>query len=247
MVRVIILGAASAIAEATARLYAKEGADLLLVGRQREKLEAIAADLKLRGAARAEVVVRDLASEERIHEDFASYIATLGGLDHVILAYGILGDQPRAERDAALASESLRINFTSPAAWSLAAAEVFERQKRGALVVIGSVAGDRGRRANYIYGAGKAGLAALIEGIGHRFALGGARSVIVKPGPVITPMTAGFPKREGFMWSTPEQVGAIVHHAAYHGDGVVYAPWFWRFIMLIIRFLPLAIYKRVNI
>jgi decaprenylphospho-beta-D-erythro-pentofuranosid-2-ulose 2-reductase len=168
-------------------------------------------------------------------------------VDHVLLAYGVLGDQKVLERDARAAQTSLAINFTSTAAWALVVAEALERQGRGSLVVLGSVAGDRGRRANFVYGAAKAGLAALIEGIAHRFAACGARAVIVKPGPVITPMTEGFANRKGLMWSTPSAVAAIVRRAADRGGPVVYAPWFWRWIMLVIRFLPAAIFNRLEI
>ncbi len=113
--------------------------------------------------------------------------------------------------------------------------------------MLGSVAGDRGRRANFIYGAAKAGLATLVEGIAHRFANTGPRAVIVKPGPVITPMTVGYASRKGLMWSTPEKIAAIVRRAPDQGGPVVYAPWFWRWIMLVIRFLPARIFNRLDI
>jgi len=245
--KVIILGATSAIAEATARLYAGEGAELLLIARQSERLETIATDLKLRGAARVETAVRDLTDSDSIAEAFADFVAALGGVDHVLLAYGVLGDQKTAERDLGEAQTKLRVNFTSAAGWALAAAEVLERQGHGSLVVLGSVGGDRGRRANIVYGAAKAGLAALVEGIAHRFAGKGPRAVIVKPGPVITPMTEGFANRKGLMWATPETVAAIVRRAADRGGPVVYAPWFWRWIMLVIRVLPAAVFNRLDI
>jgi len=244
---VIILGATSAIAEATARLYAGEGAELLLVGRQPERLAAIADDLKLRGAARAETAIRELAECRDAAAAFAGFVAQLGGVDHVLLAYGILGDQLAAERDPAAARTSFEVNFTSAASWVLAAAEALERQGQGSLVVLGSVAGDRGRRANFVYGAAKAGLATLVEGIAHRFAASGPRAVIVKPGPVVTPMTEGFANRKGLLWATPETVAAIVRRAADRGGPVVYAPWFWRWIMLIIRLLPARIFNRLDI
>ena len=245
--KVIILGATSAIAQATARLYAAEGAELLLVGRQAERLAAIADDLRLRGAARADTAVRDLADSGDAAATFAGFVETLGGVDHVLLAYGILGDQKTAERDPALAERGFRVNFISSAGWTLAVAEALEQQRRGSLVVLGSVAGDRGRRANYIYGAAKAGLATLIEGIAHRWAGRGPRAVVVKPGPVITPMTEGFASRKGLMWAAPETVAAIVRRAADRGGPVVYAPWFWRWIMLIIRLLPASIFNRLDI
>ena len=245
--KIVILGATSAIAEATARLYAGEGAELLLVARQPDRLASIAADLRLRGAKRVETAVRDLAEEGETAETFAGFVAALGGVDHVLLAYGVLGDQKTAERDPGEALASLRVNFTSAAAWALAAAAALERQGHGSLVVLGSAAGDRGRRVNFVYGAAKAGLATLVEGVAHRFANIGPRAVIVKPGPVITPMTEGFANRKGFMWATPETVAAVVRRAADRGGPVVYAPWFWRWIMLVIRFLPAPIFNRLNI
>ena len=244
--KIIILGATSAIAEATARLYAGEGAELLLVARQPERLMTIAADLKLRGAARIEMAVRDLADCDDVAGAFVGFVETLGGVDHVLLAYGVLGDQKAAEQNPAEAQASLGINFASAAAWTLVAAEVLERQGHGSLVVLGSVAGDRGRRANFVYGAAKAGLATLVEGIAHRFAGKGPRAVIVKPGPVVTPMTDGFANRKGPMWATSETVAKIVRRAANRGGPVVYAPWFWRWIMLVIRLLPVPVFNRLD-
>jgi decaprenylphospho-beta-D-erythro-pentofuranosid-2-ulose 2-reductase len=246
-VRVIVLGATSAIAEATARLYAAEGAELLLVARHGGRLAAIAGDLRLRGAARVGTATSDLAEIGDVVAAFAGFVETLGGVDHVLLAYGILGDQKSGEQDTTLAAASLKVNFTSAAAWTLVAAGALERQGHGSLVVLGSVAGDRGRRANFIYGAAKSGLATLVEGIAHRFANTGPRAVIVKPGPVITPMTEGFASRKGVMWATPETVAVTVRRAADRGGPVVYAPWFWRWIMLVIRFLPTPIFNRLDI
>ena len=245
--KIIVLGATSAIAEATARLYAGEGAELLLVGRQSERLAAIAADLRLRGAPRVEVAARDLAHTGDTMAALACFAATLGGVDHVLIAYGTLGDQQASESDLAAAGAGLAVNFTSAACWALATAEMLERQGHGSLVVLGSVAGDRGRRANFVYGAAKSGLATLVEGIAHRFAGSGPRAVIVKPGPVVTPMTEGFANRKGPLWATPETVAAIVRRAADRGGPVVYAPWFWRWIMLVIRLLPARIFNRLDI
>ena len=244
--RVIILGATSGIAEATARLYAKEGADLLLVGRQADRLAAIAADLKARGAISAQVAVTDLAATTDARQELAGFIERLGGVDHVLIAYGILGDQDQAWADPTEAARILTVNFNSAAAWILAIADRLERQGRGSLVVLGSVAGDRGRRANFVYGAAKAGLATLVEGVAHRFAGKGPRIVVVKPGPTVTAMTAGM-VRKGPLWASAEQVALVVRRAADRGGPVAYAPWFWRYIMLIIRFLPAPIFNRLEI
>ena len=167
--RIVILGAGSAIARATARLWAKRGARLVLVGRDQDRLNAVAADLVARGAAQADCVALDCASADAGAE-LAKMVETLGGLDILLLAYGVLGDQTELARDPSAAATLIQTNFTSAAAWCLAAAAIFEKQRAGALLVIGSVAGDRGRRSNFIYGATKGGLARLVEGIAHRLA-----------------------------------------------------------------------------
>ena len=170
----------------------------------------------------------------------------LGGLDVVLLAYGILGDQSRLERDPIEATDLLRTNFVSSAAWCLAAADHFERQHSGALVVIGSVAGDRGRASNYIYGASKAGLATLVQGLAHRLAKSGARAVLIKPGFVDTPMTAHIAKK-GALWAQPEALGQAIVKAADKGGPVAYAPFYWRGIMTVIRSVPAPIFHRTKL
>ncbi|MCZ7934022.1 SDR family NAD(P)-dependent oxidoreductase [Agrobacterium leguminum] len=244
--RIILLGATSSIAMATARIYAAEGASIVLVGRDRGRLEQTSADLRSRGAGQVEIATCDLATPNDAAGQLRAFADQIGGVDHIILAYGILGDQYEAERDAEHAEEILRVNFNSAAAWCLASADLLERQARGTLVVIGSVAGDRGRRANYVYGAAKSGLAVLVQGIAHRFANKGPRAVLVKPGPTITPMTEGM-NRNGLLWARPEQIAAVVHASALRGGPVAYAPGFWRYIMLIIRNIPSRIFNRMEI
>jgi decaprenylphospho-beta-D-erythro-pentofuranosid-2-ulose 2-reductase len=244
LLRVLILGAGSGIAQATARLYAGERAIIGLAGRNAGRLAGIADDLRARGASQAEIFDIDF-TVTAVSQTLADMVAKLGGLDHVILAYGVLGDQALAERDPATAQSIIDVNFRSAAAWTLAVAEILERQGRGSLVVLGSVAGDRGRRANYIYGAAKAGLSTLVEGISHRFRGTGPRAVIVKPGPTDTAMTAGMTKG-GPLWATPEAVASVVRKAADSGGPVVYAPARWRLIMAIIRMIPAPIFNKMN-
>lgn len=242
--RVLILGAGSGIAQATARLYAAEGATIGLAGRRLERLAAIAADLTARGAAATEIFDVDFTAPEA-SATLAGMVAKLGGLDHVLLAYGVLGDQALADRDEAAALAIIDVNFRSAAAWTLAAANLLERQGKGSLVVLGSVAGDRGRRSNYVYGAAKAGLAVLVQGISHRFRGVGPRVVIVKPGPTDTAMTAGMVKG-GPMWATSDAVAAVVRKAADSGGPVIYAPGRWWLIMAIIRNIPASIFNKMN-
>jgi decaprenylphospho-beta-D-erythro-pentofuranosid-2-ulose 2-reductase len=243
---IIVLGALSAMAEATARLHAEEGAALALAGRDAARLDALAQDLKVRGASAVHTYAIDLAQEAHVQAAFERMAADLGGVDEVLLFYGVLGDQRLAERDFAEASRILQTNYVSASLWCLAAANLLERQHHGALVVVGSVAGDRGRQSNYLYGSAKAGLAALVQGLAHRLHASGAKAVLVKPGFVISPMTADF-KRVGPLWATPQRIATIVRSAAKGGSPVIYAPWFWRWIMAAIRAVPAPVLHRTKL
>jgi decaprenylphospho-beta-D-erythro-pentofuranosid-2-ulose 2-reductase len=243
--RIVILGATSAIAEASARLWAARGAKIVLAGRNEARLNEIAADLKARGAR--ETIDWPL---DFVHADagieLGKMVDRLGGLDILLLAYGALGDHAELERSPAAAAKLIATNFSSAAGWCLATSAVLERQRAGTLLVIGSVAGDRGRRSNYIYGATKGGLAHLVEGIAHKLAPLGARAVIVKPGFVDTPMTESITNK-GALWAAPEAVASVIVRAGEKGGPAIYAPAFWRGIMLVIRGLPAPIFNRVNI
>jgi len=243
--RVAILGATSAIAEAAARIWAARGARLALVGRNAVRVEAIAADLRGRGATQAETIVADCAQADATSL-VKRIIEILGGLDVALLAYGVLGDQAQFERDPDAMVDLLQVNFTSAAAWCQAIAAVFERQRSGALLVIGSVAGDRGRASNYVYGASKAGLGVFVEGVAHRLAGTGSRAVLIKPGFVDTPMTAGV-ARKSALWARPETVARVIVASANRGGPVVYAPWFWRAIMLVVRNVPSTIFHKTRL
>ncbi|MBG0792657.1 SDR family NAD(P)-dependent oxidoreductase [Methylocystis sp. H62] len=242
---IIILGAASAIAEAAARIWAAQGARFVLVARDPRRLDVIASDLKTRGAVEVAAVALD-CSKLNADVELDAMVKKLGGLDIMLLAYGTLGEQKRLEADPDAVRELIQTDFASAVAWCLAASAVLERQRSGALLVIGSVAGDRGRRSNFIYGACKGGLARLVEGIAHKLAPIGARAVIVKPGFIKTPMTAAFEKR-GLLWAKPEAVARVIVKAAERGGPVVYAPAFWRWIMLLIRHLPTFIFNKLDI
>jgi NAD(P)-dependent dehydrogenase (short-subunit alcohol dehydrogenase family) len=202
----------------------------------------MAADLSARGAADVATDVVDLAKAKDAKAKLAAWGAG-GPLAGVYLFYGVLGDQPRAETDLSHAREVLDTDFTSAALWSLAAAEMLEAQDSGALVVVGSVAGDRGRQSNYVYGAAKAGLGVLVQGIAHRLALrkSKARAVLVKPGFVDTAMTDHMEKG-GPLWAKPQAVAKIIRKAADEGGPIVYAPPFWRLIMLVIRLVPAPLF-----
>jgi decaprenylphospho-beta-D-erythro-pentofuranosid-2-ulose 2-reductase len=246
--RVIVLGALSAMAEATARLYAADGARLILGGRNVERLQQVGADLAARGAAEARPWPVDFAACADPAGELERMAAHLEGpVDAILLFFGVLGDQALAERDPAEATRIIDGNFTAAVPWCLAAAALLERQKGGALVVVSSVAADRGRQSNYVYGAAKAGLSVLVEGIAHRLARSGAHAVAVKAGFVDTPMTAHL-RRGGPLWAKPATVARDIRAAAERpGRPVVYTPWFWRFIMLAVRNVPAFIFHKTRL
>jgi len=239
-----VFGATSAIAQAVARRYAAEGAEFFLVGRKPERLEAVAADLRVRGAQSVATAAADL-SDVHLHAQLVDQARAAGEIDVVIVAHGTLADQEACIRDAELTLREIHNNFVSHASLLTHAANALEAQGRGALVVLGSVAGDRGRRANYVYGSAKAGLGVFAEGLRHRLALRGVTVVLVKPGPVDTPMTGHM--RRGSLWSTPERVAGDIRIGIARGSAVVYTPWHWRWIMRVIRALPDAVFKRLSV
>lgn len=246
MKRIIIFGATSAIAQAAARRWVAQGpSSFFLVGRDADRLAAQSADLLVRGAARAEHSVLDINHLEQHAGCLHAAIIALGGVDIVLVAHGTLGDQKASESDFAEALRQIHTNAISVLSLLTIAADVLERQGRGALVVIGSVAGDRGRKSNYVYGTAKAAVSTFSQGLRHRLSKSGVRVVTVKPGFVDTPMTAHF--RKGVLWATPDAVAAILCRAAERGGEVVYAPAFWRFIMLAVKMIPERLFRRLNL
>jgi decaprenylphospho-beta-D-erythro-pentofuranosid-2-ulose 2-reductase len=245
MKKVLVLGATSAMAQATVRLLAARGASLYLVGRNAERLEAVAQDARTRGAAKVATEaldLDDLAQHEALVERAA---IALGGLDGALLAHGILGNQEASQRTYAEAEKVFRTNFLSAASLLTPLANRFEAQKAGTLVVISSVAGDRGRQSNYIYGASKGALSVFLQGLRNRLARSGVAVVTVKPGFVDTPMTADMKKNA--LFASPEKVARGILRAADKRRNEVYLPGFWRLFMFIIRSIPEGIFKRLKL
>jgi short-subunit dehydrogenase len=243
--KVLVTGASSAIAQATCRLLAHDGDAMLLVARDAARLEAIAQDLRLRGAGTVATLALDLDDTSRHDQVLDLAERELGGLDTVLLAQGVLGDQRQAQASWEVSECILRTNFLAPASLLARAAERFERRGRGTLVVIGSVAGDRGRRSNYVYGSAKGGLALFLQGLRGRLHPAGVRVVTIKPGFVDSPMTAHLKK--GPLFVKPEVVARGIRRALDRGGEVVYLPSFWRAIMLVIRLIPERVFKRLEL
>lgn len=245
MRRVLIMGATSALAEATARILAARGDSLYLVGRRPDALEAIAADLKVRGAAQVAFELLD-ATDVASHEPMlARATQTLVGLDTVLIAYGTLSDQKACEGSAQLTVQELTTNAISIAALLTLVAQQFERRKSGTIAVISSVAGERGRASNYVYGSAKALVTAFTSGMRQRLSKSGVAVITIKPGFVDTPMTAAFPK--GPLWAKPQTVAAGIVRAMDRSAAVVYLPFFWRPLMAVIRAIPERLFGRLTL
>lgn len=242
--RVLALGATSAIAEATLRLLAEQHATFFLVGRNAQKLAAVRDDLLTRGATAVTNFVADL-DDTAAHPAMLSHAATaLGGIDLAFLAHGVLGDQPAAEKNYAVAEAILHTNFLSAVSLVTWLANYFEAEHRGAIAVISSVAGDRGRKSNYVYGASKGGLNIFLDGVRNRIDRAGVNVLTIKPGFVATPMTAHLP--QGPLFAQPARVARYILRAIEKRKDVVYVPPFWGLIMLIVRSIPRRIFKKMN-
>jgi short-subunit dehydrogenase len=243
--RVLIVGATSAIAAETARIYARSGARFHLVARDPERLAEVADDLRVRGAHTVRTTVLDVEDFER-HEDVVSEaFAAFGGLDVALIAHGSLPDQARCQRDRSATLEALSVNFTAAVSLLTPIADRFEAQGSGCLAVITSVAGDRGRQSNYVYGAAKGGLAIFLQGLRQRLYGSGVAVVTVKPGFVDTPMTAAL--RKNPLFASASRAGRGVHRAIERRRNVVYIPWFWRPVMAVLRSMPEGMFKRLRL
>ncbi len=243
--RVLIIGASSAIAYETAKCFAHDGADLFLVGRSEEKLTTVAADLKVRGAKRVETYLLDLCDLDRHQEMFEQALASLGELDMLLIAHGTLGDQHKCEQSVVETMQELQTNCLSIISLLTIGANYFERQQHGCIAVVSSVAGDRGRKSNYVYGTAKAALSVFLQGLRNRLSSAGVSVVTIKPGFVATPMTAHLKK--GPLMASPQPVGRGIYQAMKKGKDVVYLPGFWRPIMLVIKSIPESIFKRLSL
>jgi short-subunit dehydrogenase len=241
----VILGATSKIAQEVARIAAREGREVLLVARNDERLEAVSGDLLARGASRVESITADLSDTANHEALWAQIEQRMPEMSSVLLAYGSLGDQARAETSVPYTMRELNTNFSSAASLLSYAAATLERRKSGALAVITSVAGDRARRSNYVYGSAKGALTLFVQGLRARLFASGVRVLTIKPGPVNTPMIAHMKK--GLLTASPKSVAAIIYRQMEEGKAeVIYVPAYWRPIMAVIRAIPESVGKKLK-
>lgn len=238
---VLIVGATSGIARETAHEFARRGHPLLLAARNLEELRLTAADIRLRHGVEIEIRPFDAM-------DFASHRTLFEGveLDGVIVCHGYLGEQSRAQTDMAEAAAIIEVNFTSYVSVLHTAAEYFEQRRKGFICALSSVAGDRGRQSNYVYGAAKGALSILLQGLRNRLHPAGVRVITAKPGFVDTGMTFGL-LGGGPLVASPEQVARGLCRAIAAGKHTIYLPGFWRWIMLVIRSIPEPLFKRLRL
>ena len=243
--KLFIFGATSAIAEATARLFAADGSSFFLVARDPDKLCAVAEDLRVRGAAQVLAAPADALEFDRHQTLIDEAFEALGGLDTVLIAHGSLPDQRRCEQSFAPLRREFETNALAVLSLLTHAANRFEDQGFGTLCAISSVAGDRGRQSNYVYGAAKGAVSIFMQGVRNRLHPKGVQVLTVKPGFVVTPMTAAF--RKGRLWSSPDQVARGIHRAVTNRKDIAYLPWFWSPVMRVIRWVPEPIFKRLRL
>lgn len=245
MRKILFVGATSAIAQETAKLLATTGDRLFLVARNRERLEAVAKDLQIRCGNDVGSFPLDVNELDRHEQMLDAAREWLDGVDTVLIAHGSLPDQKACEASFEKMRSELQTNFISVASLLTHVANRFEAQGFGTIAVISSVAGDRGRGSNYVYGTAKAAVSTLLQGLRGRLHRSGVRVLTIKPGFVDTPMTADFEK--GLLWAQPGKVAKGIVQAISKGREVVYVPWFWRWIMLILRMIPEGIFKKLTI
>jgi len=238
MATVLIVGATSGIAQALARAFARQGWGLVLAGRDLPEVGRIAVDLSLRHR----VPVAIVGFEATAYGEHGRLLVDWD-LEGVVVCHGYLGDQRLAEVDWEEAHRIVDVNYTSYVSVLTAAAQYFEPRGRGFLCAISSVAGDRGKQSNYVYGSAKAGVTVFMQGLRNRLHRSGVRVVTVKPGFVDTAMTYGLVKRG----ASPEKVADAVYRGVARGRDVIYVPGLWRWIMLVIRHIPEAVFKRLRL
>ena len=246
MQNILIVGATSAIAEATARKLARKECRYLLAARQSDKLEAIAADLRLRAGCAVDTISYDAADRRDATRVVDQAKRVFDRIDLVLVVYGSLPDQTACEKSVDRTLHEIEVNALSVIVLLTLLAHTLEAQGAATVAVISSVAGDRGRQSNYVYGAAKAMVSTFLSGLRNRLDRKGVHVLTIKPGFVDTPMTAAIEKK-GMLWATPEQIADGIVRGIEKRKDVVYLPWFWAIIMRLVRQIPERLFKRMSL
>ncbi len=246
MKRILIVGATSAMAKGCSRALAEQGHSLFLCSRKTSDIDELKDDLLARGAAQVAGITLEINNLSRHKMVLETAHKELGGLDIVLLAHGTLPDQPVCEQNVDKTIDALQTNAVSTIAFITRVANQFEAWGKGTIAAISSVAGDRGRQSNYVYGAAKSCLTTYLQGLRNRLYKSSVRVVTIKPGLIISPMTADFEK--GALWAEADTVGRKIADVLVAGtQDVVYVPGFWRWIMMVICLIPETVFKRLSL
>jgi short-subunit dehydrogenase len=244
IMKILIIGATSAIAASTAKIFLQHNNEVLLTARNPFKLKAVANDLTLKSKKEIKTMIFDATDFENHKQLFYDAVDFLKGLDLILIANGTLPVQEKILNDTQDVLYEIDSNAISVISISTIAADFFEQQGYGTIAVISSVAGDRGRQSNYIYGAAKGFVSIFLQGLRNRLYPKGIHVLTIKPGFVDTPMTADNPKN--FLFATPDKVASDIYKAIINKKDIIYNPWFWRYIMLIIKLIPERIFKKMK-
>ncbi len=245
MKKIVVIGATSAISEAFCRKYIEEGNSFYLVSRRTKLLEQIKDDLLVRGASRVEILQFDI-NDTQEHENMLSQANDfLNGIDVVLIAHGSLPNQAKCEKSFEDTYSELMTNAISVISLLTYVANYFEKQRSGLIIVITSVAGDRGRKSNYVYGTAKGALSIFMQGLRNRLSNSGVNVITIKPGLIDTPMTKEF--RKGMLWSSPSVVAQGMINAIENNRSEGYLPRYWYYIMFLIKCIPENIFKRLSL
>jgi short-subunit dehydrogenase len=242
--KVLIIGATSAIAEHCARIWATRGDALFLVARNDERVNSIATDLKVRGATSVATYTVDLNAIDQHEAVLDAADKAMGGIDIVLIAHGTLSNQKQCEKSVALTLDEITTNALSAISLLTLIANRLEDKKQGTIAVISSVAGDRGRASNYVYGSAKAMVTTFTSGLRQRLHKSNVAVVTIKPGFVDTPMTAEFKK--GLLWAKPAAVAQKIVQAIDKRKDEVYVPAFWWGVMAVIKSIPNQLFHRLG-
>jgi decaprenylphospho-beta-D-erythro-pentofuranosid-2-ulose 2-reductase len=242
--KILVIGATSAIAKATARLYAEAGAELFLIARNEERLSELVDDLDVRGAKISGHLALDLSKTAGHKKALEIALQSLDQIDLALICHGDLPDQTACEASFKLAQKAINVNGLSTISLLTILAGTFKSQGFGSIAVITSVAGDRGRQPNFVYGASKALVSTYLQGLRGALLPYGVHVLDIKPGLVDSPMTAQLEK--GLLWSSPEVVAASVVEGIRKKRLVIYTPGYWRLIMMVVVSIPEFIFQRLK-
>ncbi len=242
----LVLGANSLIAQCTAECFAKDKHEIIFAGRNAGQMQKLANDFEIRFQCKAYGIEFD-ALDYNSHKTFLENVLKLiPQVDYVLLAFGYLGEQTKANEGFDESKKIIETNYTGAVSIIHLFASHFESQRKGNIIIISSVAGDRGRQSNYLYGSAKAGLSAFAQGLRSRLFKSGVHVLTVKPGFVDTPMTYGMPLPK-LLVASPKKVGKDIYKAALKKKNILYTPFYWRFIMMIVKSIPEFIFKKLKL